>query len=136
MLLLAQALLDEQDAAGSRETCERVLQLQPGHREGTLGLARALLAEGKTSPAAVRLEEALRRDSSFAAAHALLARVLLAEGNRAEAAEHYRRAVALDKNTLDQGLARELGTDDPPERPTRAALGVSGSGGRSNGTPG
>ncbi len=129
LLLLAQALLDEQDAAGSRETCERVLQLQPSHREGTLGLARALLAEGKTSPAAVRLEEALRRDSNFAAAHALLARVLLAEGNRAEAAEHYRRAVALDKNTLDQALARELGADDPPERPARAALGVSGGSG-------
>ncbi len=132
LLLFAQACLDETQAAEARTTFERVLMLQPDHRDGVLGLARILLLEGKTSAAAVRLEELLRRDPSSAAAHVLLSRVLLAEGSKSEAAEQYRRGIALDKNVIDQALARELGlgaSGAAPEGTHRGALGATATGG-------
>lgn len=132
LLLCAQAMLDEQQPAEARALFERVLALDASHRDAALGLARVLLAEGKTSAAAVRLEELLRRAPTTAAAHLLLARVLLREGNKSEAADHYRKAVELDRNSLDLGLARELGIEvsgsDAGEKPRTALGSVAGGG--------
>ena len=111
LLLFAQTALDEWATDEARTACERVLNLAPGHREGTLALARALFQEGRGSEAAVRLERLIGAAPDFAPALVLLSRIHLSEDNRSDAIDCYRRAVALDRSAMDERLARDLGLD-------------------------
>ncbi len=130
LLLFAQTALEEWAIEEARQACEHVLKLEPDHKEGALGLARALFQEGRPSEAAVRLEQLLMRAPEFSPAWLQLARIHLAEDSRKEAAEAYRKAVALDRKSMDEGLARELGMDpagrDLNDLP-RETMGGSGS---------
>jgi transitional endoplasmic reticulum ATPase len=133
LLLYAQACMEEWNTGAARTAYEKIVSIDPSHREAQLGVARVLFLEGKGSEAAVRLEGLLQRMPDFGAGHICLARILLAEENIEAAIEHYRKGVRLDKNCADPALAKELGIDasgaDPEDEPRRASLGAASGGG-------
>lgn len=133
LLLYAQACLDEWSPGEARAAFESVLEKQPNHPEAVLGLARTLFLEGRASEAVIRLESLLQKVPNFAPTYLLLSRILLSEGNHDEAIERYRTGVHLDKNVIDQPLAKELGIDPSGSNPggagqARGALGATGNG--------
>ena len=109
LLLFGQTALDEWSTEDARQAYSRVLKIDPLHREAGLGLARTFFQEGKPSEAAVRLEQLIARAPDFAPAHMLMARIHLSEDSRLQAIEAYRRAVEIDRNTMDEGMAKKLG---------------------------
>lgn len=109
LLLHARACLDEVRLDEAREIFQRVLEIEPDHVEGHLGIARVLFLEGDTSGAAVRAERVLFLDPEHAQAHLLLARVYLAEGDKRKAVEHFDIAAQIDGALTDPALEAELG---------------------------
>jgi AAA+ superfamily predicted ATPase len=91
-----------------------------------------LFGEARFSEAIVRAEALVKADPSFAGAHLLLARLLLADGDKAAAVERYRSAVKLDRNLMDEPLARQLGISpggQEPEDRRPMAMGAGAEGG-------
>jgi len=130
-LLFAQSCLEDFHFEDARDSYEHVLKVSPGHIEATLGIVRVLFGEARFSEAIVRAESLLKANPSFAAAHLMLARLHLAEGDKPTAIEHYRAAVKIDRGSMDEPLARQLGISpggQEPEERRPAAMGM-GSGG-------
>lgn len=111
LLLFAQTALEEWATDEARKAYEDVLKLDPAHRDGALGLARSLFQEGRPSEAAVRLEQLLKQAPDFAPGWVQLSRIHLSEESKEEAVNAYRRGVELDRNCMDEALARELGLE-------------------------
>jgi AAA+ superfamily predicted ATPase len=130
-LLFAQSCLDDFQFEEARESYEHVLRISPGHQDASLGIVRVLFGEARFSEAIVRAEALVKGNPSFAAAHLMLARLHLAEGDKATAIDCYRMAVKLDRGTMDEPLAKQLGISpggqDPDElRPVAMGAGAGG----------
>ncbi len=108
LLLYAQAAMDEKDFAAAREGFERVLQEQPGHPMGCLGVAKVLFLSGSISEAIIRTETLIQTQPRLGDAWLLLAKLALAEGEIATAREHYQRMLQLDPTLRDPVVEEPL----------------------------
>jgi len=109
-LLMMIAKLEEDQFAlmESRSYLDRVLAIDPRHREALLGVARLLDYSGDASHAMVRLEDLCAREPSYADAWLLRARIAVQEGDAGHARDFYDKAVALDRNVADDELLQEI----------------------------
>lgn len=109
-LLMMVAKMEEDQFAldESRRYLDRVLALEPRHREALLGVARLLDYSGESSQAMVRLEDLCTREPGYADAWLLRARVAVQEGDGAHAREFYDQAVSLDRAVADDELLQEI----------------------------
>ena len=132
LLLAARAALDEFLPAEARKLYQRVVDLQPTHFEGQLGLAHAALSEGRLSEAVVRAEALVQRQPGFAPGWLLLSRLSMMEGRREQAQQHFRKAREADGSISDPALEKELYLDpagrDPAARVPAGALPGAGAG--------
>lgn len=108
LLMVATALEDEFELAESRETLEKVLQLDPSESKARLGLARLLDLEGRTSEAILRLEALLEENKRFAPGWLLRARLAWKEGEAGSARKFYERGIALDPSLKDEAFLTKL----------------------------
>jgi SpoVK/Ycf46/Vps4 family AAA+-type ATPase len=108
LLMVAKLEEDQFSLAESRKYLDRVLALQPAHREALLGIARLLDFSGESSEAMVRLEALCTSHSDYAEAWLLRARVAIEEGDAAHAREFYDKAVALDRSCADDELMQQI----------------------------
>jgi len=131
LLMLGEKCLEELAADEAASTFQKVLSLDPAHREAKLGLVRALHANGKTSEAVVRLEAFVKEAPDHAGAWLLLSRFLMAEGQRNEARECYEKSLKLPGGRQDAALEQELfmrKTEKENERPAPAKGKVTSEG--------
>lgn len=113
---LASTLSKEGRWEEAAEHYRKAYEIDPEDRQAHLELARSLAALGRTEEAAKELEAVISEAESYEAplaaeAHTVLAALLEAQGRPDDAAEHYRRAQALDPESIGalRGLAVLLG---------------------------
>lgn len=126
LLLMVAKLEEDQFAlAEARAHLDRVLAIDPRHRDALLGIARLLDFSGETSQAIVRLEDLCTREPDFAAAWLLRARIAIQEGEAVQARGFYDTAVDLDRSLADDELLQEILKAGGGAR--RTAVGSSGT---------
>ncbi len=132
LMLLAEGCLDDGLVEEAEQCFQRVLQNDPAHVDGRLGLARVALLRGKTSQAAVRAEQVLSDTPTSAAACLLLARIHVTENELARAKAMYDQGVALNASLADPGIEKDLrgiqpAADDTDSGRKRGAMTSSGA---------
>lgn len=116
LLLFADACFNELSIDESRTAYEKILSIDPRHKEAQLGLIKTLQQQGKTSEAIVRLEAYTHSYPTDASGFILLSRLLMADGSRDQARRNYEHARTLPGFQQDTALEQDLYMDKKEER--------------------
>jgi len=128
-LLLARALMEQEQHEAAETEFKKALQLEPDNVEARMGLAEACQAQGKHSMALVVLEDLMRSPDAPAESFLAFARIASGAGQFKDAAEAYQQAIAMQPSlhnpdlergfagylSNDEDLEQDSGEDDEPE---------------------
>lgn len=108
LLMLGNAYLEQFSLDEARQQFERVLALDPAHREARVAIAQILDLNGKTSEAVIRLEQLCAEAPNHAPAWLLRAKLALNEGDAQSARQCYDRGAALNPALADSELLKRI----------------------------